>query len=399
VPADLPRALAWAVYLGVSWTWVIGMFLPVLLIRDFGPASWFIFAIPNVLGAAAMGWVLKSREHTFRLITQHRGATQAFSVVTIAFHLFFIVWMVSQFVGVVAASLVFGAGLVVMVPLLVTSLQQTLTAMLAFGASLVIAFLAGGGGSLHWPGEFVNRQTPFDLFALGSVCALGFLTCPYLDLTFHRARQACRSMPESKIAFGVGFGAVFFSMIVLTLLYAGGVLGGDVTLLRLVGIHISIQAIFTIGVHASALRASASTPSEHRRLNTWLWIAGIGAAVVAIASRHAESRGVMIHQMRAGEVAYRLFMSFYGLLAPAYVWLCVHPGRGFMKPHRRELQMFGVAVVLATPFYWMGFIHGPMQWVVPGVLIIVGARFLLDYTRRDLLAEHRATMVTPGDRR
>ena len=31
------------------------MFLPILLIRDFGPAAWFVFAIPNVVGAAVMG--------------------------------------------------------------------------------------------------------------------------------------------------------------------------------------------------------------------------------------------------------------------------------------------------------------------------------------------------------
>ena len=46
--------LLWALFLGVSWTWVIGMFLPVLLVRDYGMLGWIVFAVPNVVGAAAM---------------------------------------------------------------------------------------------------------------------------------------------------------------------------------------------------------------------------------------------------------------------------------------------------------------------------------------------------------
>jgi hypothetical protein len=54
--APFGSTLGWANYLGMSWTWCIGMFLPVLLVRDYGIGAWWIFAIPNVVGAAAMGW-------------------------------------------------------------------------------------------------------------------------------------------------------------------------------------------------------------------------------------------------------------------------------------------------------------------------------------------------------
>ena len=37
--SSLLPSFSWAIYLGMSWTWCIGMFLPVLLIRDFGPLS------------------------------------------------------------------------------------------------------------------------------------------------------------------------------------------------------------------------------------------------------------------------------------------------------------------------------------------------------------------------
>ena len=50
-------ALLWGVFLGCSWTWIIGMVFPALLLRDYGLYGWFVFATPNVLGAAAMGLV------------------------------------------------------------------------------------------------------------------------------------------------------------------------------------------------------------------------------------------------------------------------------------------------------------------------------------------------------
>src|SRR5215217_5563964 len=80
--------LGWAIYLGMSWTWCIGMFLPVLLTRDFGGFSWFVFAAPNVVGAAAMGWVLK--DGTSEVISDaHRYALMMFSLVTTTFQVFF----------------------------------------------------------------------------------------------------------------------------------------------------------------------------------------------------------------------------------------------------------------------------------------------------------------------
>ena len=53
------RVAGWAVFLAMSWTWCIGMFLPVLLLRDLGLGGFLVFAIPNILGAAAMGWLLR----------------------------------------------------------------------------------------------------------------------------------------------------------------------------------------------------------------------------------------------------------------------------------------------------------------------------------------------------
>ena len=71
------------------------MFLPVLLVRDFGVWGFVTFALPNCLGAAAMGWVLKSPGASAELVNRHAGAMRLFSVVTVLFHVFFLAWLAS----------------------------------------------------------------------------------------------------------------------------------------------------------------------------------------------------------------------------------------------------------------------------------------------------------------
>src|SRR4029078_4524317 len=87
-----PQAFSWAVFLGMSWTWCIGMFLPVLLVRDYGPWAWGAFAIPHVVGAAAMGWVL-STGASDDIARNHSFWVKAFSWVTAAFQIFFAFWI------------------------------------------------------------------------------------------------------------------------------------------------------------------------------------------------------------------------------------------------------------------------------------------------------------------
>src|SRR5690348_12492685 len=77
--------IGWAAVLAASWTWCIGMFLPVLLVRDFGPRSFVIFAVPNVLGAAIMGAALQRPGASESLVRRHGLASWGFSFVTVAF--------------------------------------------------------------------------------------------------------------------------------------------------------------------------------------------------------------------------------------------------------------------------------------------------------------------------
>jgi hypothetical protein len=76
--------------------------------------------------------------------------------------------------------------------------------------------------------------------------------------------------------------------------------------------------------------------------------------------------------MLAGELVYRLFMSCYGLIFPAYAWICMLPSwRNPTRPTRRQLVVFAAAVVLAAPFYAVAFLGGRMAWAIPGVAIVL----------------------------
>ena len=52
--------------------------------------GWVVFAVPNVVGAAAMGWVLRDAAASERVTADHPTACAAFSAVTILFQIMFV---------------------------------------------------------------------------------------------------------------------------------------------------------------------------------------------------------------------------------------------------------------------------------------------------------------------
>ena len=83
-----------------------------------------------------------------------------------------------------------------------------------------------------------------------------------------------------------------------------------------------------------------------------------------------------------GEIVYRLFLAFYGLVFPAYVWLCMLPARDGPQLNRRKLVVFGLTLAVAGPMFWLGFIDRLMVWLVPGVGIVLLARLLVGGPRQ-----------------
>jgi hypothetical protein len=405
----------WAAFLGISWTWCIGMFLPVLLVRDLGLWGWIVFAVPNVIGAAATGWVLKDAEQSRRMVQEHSAACAAFSLVTITFHVFFLLWFVPRLVGLPPAMVAFA---LVTIYLLATASRSQWDLWAAIGVwlfslAMIFTFLHA---SRREPTTFQFPASSSSAAYLAPVCILGFLCCPYLDLTFHRTRQALTA-GESKLAFGWGFGVCFFSMIVFTLLYSTHLfplltenwpqylrpaLGG------VIAAHMIVQSAFTMAAHGRALASTSIRPIGILSLLVLAQIAIFLALASALLPR--------FHGLDPGEVVYRLFMSCYGLVFPAYVWLfMVRWRRAFRSPgtpgegrvgvtpndrvHRKpppqpspgvpgeevqpaainapKLWTLVIAIAVAAPFYWLGFIENRFVWLLPGCAIIIASRFFL----------------------
>jgi hypothetical protein len=386
------RTLGWAAYLGVSWTWCIGMFLPILLMRDFGWWAFPVFAIPNVVGAAAMGWVLRDRGQARRVAEAHRSASFVFSLVTVSFQVFFLVWLLlSAGEGWLSPMMmvVIGAGIAASLLLVKRGVPELVGSVLVWLLSLGIGVFLLSRGGLHNGLAMPPVLPVVSLVWLAPVCLFGFALCPYLDATFLRA---AREAPSSPGAFALGFGVCFFTMILLTLGYARLLLpmaGAEsewraVRFADVVRVHIIVQIAFTILAHLLCWVSSPGSSGSSERSSAerhWFGVDSLVAAVAVLLPLAALATP-SIAGLSGYEVAYRLFMTFYGLIFPAYVWVCMIPtrdGHSGVKGERggRKLVVLLAAVAVASPCYWMGFIERETWWLAPGLGVVLMARVVV----------------------
>lgn len=365
--------LGWAAYLACSWTWCIGMFLPVLLVRELGTLGFVVFALPNLAGAALAGTILPSAAASAQVVQRHRPALVAFSAVTVVFHLFFAAWMVPRLIGPSGPLIVLALAAVFTAVALRRRRRSDLIAALA-----VLSITAGIGllvlrNRLDF--SWVAAPDPLAAAALAPACAFGFFLCPYLDLTFHRARQSL-SPAAGRVAFLAGFGVLFLAVILLSYGYArplAAAVGGAAArglpqaLALPLGLYMALQIAYTVGLHAAAVIPDAK--AMNGRLPTLLALV-LGCAAVALG--WACKPGALLSGADAGEVVYRCFLGFYGLFFPAYVWLCMVR----RAPSRRALKIAAVAVCAALPLFLAGFVRGPMFLLVPGLAIVLLARLV-----------------------
>jgi hypothetical protein len=353
------------------------MFLPVLFMRRLGIWGWIVFAFPNVIGAAAMGWVLSQPGRSEKMVREHTAACSSFSAVTIAFHVFFVLWFVPRLVGLPIAATVFAIAAVYLLATITRDKWDLPVALAAwvFSIAMLVLFLRRSGG-IHLP--MAGTNSSLNAVWLAPVCTFGFLMCPYLDLTFHRARQAV-SAPEARVAFGLGFGIFFFAMIVFTLLYATTLwplLAPDwrehlrPAVGAIIAAHMIVQATYTLSVHA---RSFASAKVKRGPVFALLILSQL-AVFLALASNLLPR----IRGLDAGEVIYLLFMAFYALIFPAYVWLCMIPGRdGASGVTPAKIRALVVSVCVAIPMFWMAFVENQMIWLVPGLAVLLLSRFVV----------------------
>jgi len=367
------RAGLWAVvlrasFLACSWTWVIGMYLPVILCREFGWAGWAAFAVPNVVGAAGMGLVLRRRGASEEMLEGHWRAGSWFSAATIAFQAFFITWVCGftfgDWLGWYGG--VAGAGVMTAIGLGLARLGSRgwgvagAAAWLLSVGMLVMASLTGDGQFVRPASSGASAWT--GLLFVAPVCVFGFALCPYLDLTFHRVRRETPGR-AGDAAFVLGFGGLFLVMIVATLLYAQGIISNGWWSFYLVG-HMLLQTGFTVGAHVRERAALSHGSRRAGVVNAGLTplLGGVALGLVPGAALHPT--------YAAGETIYVVFMALYGLVFPGYVWLVMGPRR------RGALAWWAGAVVIASPMFWMGFVEREWWWLGPGLAVVLGARAL-----------------------
>jgi hypothetical protein len=384
--------LGWACYLACSWTWCIGMYLPVLLIRDYGIWGFVVFAVPNVVGAAAMGFLLRGPRASADLVGSHRIALFCFTLVTVMFQFFFFSWFLSL-VGLASWCVV----LLLWGRSCAPGIRALVIVMLISVAALVVWALEPAGSANFTPGEASTK-----LAYLAPICLFGFGLCPYMDVTFHRAVQSL-SRRAASWAFVLGFGVIFLAMIVLTVLYAP-YLGGPVEdqhrrMFSLAGVVLSLhlfgQMAYTLAAHSEAT-AYFFKPPAIRTARRVMWaVLPLVAASTALGwfGKQMPDYGGFAFN----EVVYRLFMAFYGLVFPAYVWLCMIPTwRAPRAPTRREIGVWLGTSAVAAPAYWMGFIERREWWLVPGLAVVLLARLLVPRGDRGLGGRSGAPVPVPS---
>jgi hypothetical protein len=297
--------VGWGLFCAASWTWCIGMFFPLLLLRDFGWPGLVAFLVPNVLGCAGFGYVLDRRSAAGER-ARHEPAMVAFSAVTIAYQLFFL----AAVFGAIAPEAGVGAippgwlagGSAIVLGLSLSGLADRWwpwLATLAVGFSLSLWFRLDAGVIAELPASGVRPAT--DLVALVPMLAFGFLLCPYLDLTFHRALDRA----PSRHAFAV-FGVSFLAVILLGAAYFGD---GRLLLPAVLG-HLAIQACFTIAAHLREIRR-ASCPRGR----------GPRQAAIVVPAIVGVGLGSAADTLLPFEAIYLLFLGFYGVAFPGYVWM------------------------------------------------------------------------------
>jgi hypothetical protein len=345
--------LAWGLFLACSWTWCVGMYLPRILLERHGWWGFIAFAIPNIIGCSAFGYLVRNGARSRAMIERHRTAMTWFSIITIAFHIMFLTLLI-QWLTPDWSHVWWWRPWLVPIALLIASAMSVLSdrawliyAALMYFLSILAFIIIGTRGAewIDWYGEF--GRTP--LVYLFPVMIFGFALCPYLDLTFHRAIQ----LSPSRHSFAI-FGITFAAMIVLTcfMWFTPGY--ASVPLLALG--HIVGQSIFTMGAHAREVMQVGAIPlpgsfGSRGRGRRWLLIA---AAILAMLA--GPIAGQFDNAPAAADDLYLRYLVFYALVFPLYVFLFIGPWRMFDQMRAGRI-VYLLLVLLSLPAYELGFIH------------------------------------------
>lgn len=356
-----------ALFLACSWTWCIGMWFPVYMVKDWGWPGWAAFLAPNAIGAALVGFI-HTASSSPRFVAANLPAMRAFSVVTILFHVSWLTWLLPCLISRSVVGQGWVGGAIAVLALLVAARMSakknwTARAIIVYLLSVAAAVASWRlSSTLRVPPE-TGEQTLNSLHFALPMLILGFGLCPHLDLTFHRVRQETQGA-SGAAAFALAFGLFFPLLMLFTLLYAGGIRDRTWTIYLL--IHLVPQAVFTIAAHLRELRPDGlgewgvAWPKRRTQL-----VAGM---VLMFTSAALPWMPQYKPSVLATRLAYELFMSFYALLFPAYIWI-VAIDRGQSRP--ASIRAWIIASILAAPCMWVGYIERRYIWLLPAVGIVL----------------------------
>ncbi len=338
--------VGWGLYLASSWTWCIGMFLPILLLRWWGWQGFVAFAVPNILGCVAFGYIF-TPETSRRFVERFAPTMRWFAWVTIAFQSWFGSWADRKLgmQGLLGTS-VNWSDLCRLLPLLFLIVPCSARFWTIAGSTCTVTsfvlFAQSGLGALSDP-PVVGSMPPLSLAWAAPFMAFGFLLCPALDPTFHRALQQSPSQ-HSFAVFGVAFAA--------QLLFAASAYNASTGLMFLawpIAAQIVLQTTFTMCAMVSVTSPASisswpSAPAWFPRLSGRSLLIGfasvLGLPVVGMAlGRFAldlltaittdvpqmmpasELLASVSNATSAGEATYLRWLGLYGIIFPAWLLL------------------------------------------------------------------------------
>jgi len=342
------------------------MFLPLIMVERWGWPGFWVFAVPNVLGCAVMGYAIGSAKRSAAMTRSHAGAMRWFSVVTITFQIIFLSMIFGNTIilrgGHLGAIVVPAVAMIAALTL--SHIRNTCALVLATLLTAFSIWVFAMVGTDFIDQVPMHGSSPlWHLWMVAPLITVGFLASPWLDGTFHYARQ----QTPSRHSFAV-FAAAFFVMILGTLFYWNiepPALPGLV-LLYLIG-----QTIFTMAVHVQAIRRLAPDDPRGTSASAMLVIpmTTIAAAYVLwISQDHHVAKEFL-------EDTYLRFLAYYGLIVPLWVVMFIGPFGHRTVTRQRVAVVVGI-LVLSFPLAEIGMI-GQVHWLLPAPIAVILAAGIL----------------------
>src|SRR5690606_27904334 len=129
---------------------------------------------------------------------------------------------------------------------------------------------------------------------------------------------------------------------------------------------------FTISLHLRALRDAVPASRAPRAASTH---AGLTPLLVGMALGLAPTSAVVagllgstpLSGLVSFDAIYRVFMACYGLVFPGLLWAW----SASRRDDRPTTLLAAIGIVLAAPFFWLGFLEGRWIWLPVGLLLVL----------------------------